>query len=65
MKKMFEQIKELSLDMKQTPYNEHLIKALDDYHNMISEGKLIPRGNTLSSLQNNIFSYSTSNTNVL
>ncbi len=64
MKKMFEQIEELLLDMEPTLHNEHLAKALDDYHNMISEGKLIPRGNTLSSLQNNIFSYNTSNTNM-
>ena len=62
---MFEQIEELLLDMESTLHNEHLEKALDDYHNMISERKLIPRGNTLSSLQNNIFSYTTSNTNVL
>lgn len=64
MKKLDEQIMELSRDMEQILYNEHLTKALADYHNMISEGKLIPRGNTLSSLQNNIFSYNTSNTNI-
>lgn len=65
MKKMFEEIEELLPDMELSLYNENLTKALNDYHAMISEGKLIPRGNTLSSLQNNIFSYNTSNTNCL
>lgn len=64
MKKIFEQIKELSYDMEQDLYNEDLSNALCDYHNMISEGKLIPRGNTLSSLQNDIFSYITFSTNI-
>ncbi len=64
MKTLVEQINELSYNDKDINSFESLKTALKEYHSMINEGKLIPRGNMVETLQNNIVNYNVKKTNL-
>lgn len=64
MKTLVEQINDLSYNDKDINSFESLKTALKEYHSMINEGKLIPRGNMVETLQNNIVNYNVKKTNL-
>lgn len=64
MKTLVEQINEISYKGNTDNYFKSLEKALYDYHAMIIAGELIPRGNKIETLQNNIINYSIKKTNL-
>lgn len=64
MKTLVEQINEISYNGKTDNYFKSLEKALVEYHTMINTGELIPRGNRIETLRNNIVNYSIKKTNL-
>lgn len=64
MKTLVEQINDLSYNNKEINSFELLKMALKDYHSMIRDGRLVPRGNMIGTLQNNIINYNVKKTNL-
>lgn len=64
MNDLYKQVVELTYNESCDSHNKNLIKALENYHAMVSEGKLIPRGNRISTLQDNILMYNALNMNI-